>query len=92
MDWTGQKLAESLCIYLTLGFGLVAFVVGYARQDFGLMMKVREEKVFDPSIVLMERQFRALPAPLFVSFLLAIRMRRVLLCDRRPELRLKSDK
>ena len=40
MDWTGQKLAESLCIYLTLGFGLVAFVAGYARQDFGLMMKV----------------------------------------------------
>lgn len=42
MDWNGQKLAESLCIYLTLGFGLVAFVVGYVRQDFGLMMKVNE--------------------------------------------------
>lgn len=46
MDWTGQKLAESLCIYLTLGFGLVAFVVGYARQDFGLMMKVIQKKCF----------------------------------------------
>jgi hypothetical protein len=46
MDWTGQKLAESLCIYLTLGFGLVAFVVGYARQDFGLMMKVIQKKGF----------------------------------------------
>ena len=50
MDWTGQKLAESLCIYLTLGFGLVAFVAGYARQDFGLMMKVREGPVFDRTI------------------------------------------
>ena len=47
MDWTGQKLAESLCIYLTLGFGLVAFVAGYARQDFGLMMKVGEREEFD---------------------------------------------
>lgn len=50
MDWTGQKLAESLCIYLTLGFGLIAFVVGYARQDFGLMMKVRELMVFSIAI------------------------------------------
>ena len=55
MDWTGQKLAESLCIYLTLGFGLVAFVAGYARQDFGLMMKVRDKNSIAPSIVLMEQ-------------------------------------
>lgn len=66
MDWTGQKLAESLCIYLTLGFGLVAFVVGYARQDFGLMMKVREKKSFRSlSIVLMERQRNASSFALF---------------------------
>ena len=58
MDWTGQKLAESLCIYLTLGFGLVAFVAGYARQDFGLMMKVRERRKSFDRFDLMEHETR----------------------------------
>ena len=42
-DWTGQKRAEAATVWLTSVFGVVAFLVGYARQDFGLMMKVCEE-------------------------------------------------
>lgn len=40
-DWAGQKRAEAMCVWLTSLFGVVGFLLGYARQDFGMMMKVR---------------------------------------------------
>ncbi len=33
-DFAGQKLAELLYFYLTLGFGVVGFIIGYIKQDF----------------------------------------------------------
>jgi len=41
MDWTGQKRAEAACLYAVVILGVIAFVVGFASQDFLLMMKVR---------------------------------------------------
>ena len=72
MDWTGQKLAESLCIYLTLGFGLVAFVAGYARQDFGLMMKVSFFIFRNRTINIAQRRKKAIDCVFFSSLLLLL--------------------
>lgn len=44
-DWAGQKRAEALCVWLTSLFGAAGFVLGYWRQDFGLMMKVNRRGV-----------------------------------------------
>ena len=38
MDFKGQQLAESLAMYMLVGFAAIAFLVGYLRQDFGSMM------------------------------------------------------
>ena len=38
MDFKGQQLAETLAMYILVGFAAIAFLVGYLRQDFGSMM------------------------------------------------------
>jgi len=41
MDFSGQKQAEQLCLYIILTAGALAFGVGWFDASFGLMMKVR---------------------------------------------------
>ena len=41
MDFTGQKLAEQICLYIILASGAISFVAGYVFASFALMMKVR---------------------------------------------------
>ena len=40
MDFKGQKLAETLSMYIITAFAVIAFLVGYLQQDFGSMMKL----------------------------------------------------
>ncbi|EFJ36751.1 hypothetical protein SELMODRAFT_77762 [Selaginella moellendorffii] len=38
MDWKGQKLAEELMQYMLVGWAIAAFLAGYFRASFQLMM------------------------------------------------------
>lgn len=40
MDLNGQKLAETLCMYLVMAAALLGFAVGFLRHDFSQMMAV----------------------------------------------------
>ena len=40
MDFHGQKLAETLSLWIVTIAAVLAFVYGYAQQDFGAMMKL----------------------------------------------------
>ena len=40
MDFHGQKLAETLSLWIVTITAVFAFVYGYAQQDFGAMMKL----------------------------------------------------
>ncbi len=40
MDFRGQRLAETLGMYLVVASAVIAFLVGYWQQDFSAMMKL----------------------------------------------------
>lgn len=40
MDFSGQKEAEQLCLYIILAAGALAFGMGWFDASFALMMKV----------------------------------------------------
>jgi signal peptidase complex subunit 1 len=40
MDFKGQQLSERASQIIITLCGIVAFIVGYAQQDFGVMMKI----------------------------------------------------
>ena len=40
MDFKGQKISERLSQIIVFLFAIVALVLGYVAQDFGLMMKI----------------------------------------------------
>jgi len=40
MDFKGQQLSERAAQIIVTLSGIFAFIVGYAQQDFGIMMKI----------------------------------------------------
>lgn len=40
MDFKGQKLSETVCVWIVTVAAVLAFLYGYARQDFQAMMLV----------------------------------------------------
>lgn len=40
MDFKGQQLSERASQIIVTLCGIFAFIVGYAQQDFGIMMKI----------------------------------------------------
>jgi signal peptidase complex subunit 1 len=40
MDFKGQQLSERASQIILTICGIIAFIVGYAQQDFGIMMKI----------------------------------------------------
>ena len=40
MDFKGQQLSERASQIIITICGIIAFIVGYAQQDFGIMMKI----------------------------------------------------
>lgn len=41
MDWVGQRRAEAATLYAVVALAVLAFLAGFAAQDFLLMMKAR---------------------------------------------------